>query len=176
MREEINLVNNDFEIELEKEKEYIDKDLSVSVTKDILNRIMDYAKMDLNRERGGILVGTLEENDTKYFVNITDIIFAKKTINRSASLTFTHETWLEIDKEMEENFKDKKIIGWFHSHPGYGVFLSGMDMFIENNFFNLPYQVAYVVDPCNNTEGFFGWEREGNIKKVDNILFVENNK
>lgn len=169
-------INQEIEIEIEEEKEYIDKDLSICVTKDILNQIMDFAKMDLDRERGGILVGTLEEFDTKYSINITDIIYAKKTINRSASLTFTHETWMEIDKEMEEKHSDKKILGWFHSHPGYGVFLSGMDMFIENNFFNLPYQVAYVVDPCNNTEGFFGWECQGKIKKVDNIMFVEEKK
>ena len=61
------------------------------------------------------------------------------------------------------------MLGWFHSHPGYGVFLSGMDMFIENNFFNLPYQVAYVVDPLSGKDGFFGWEDQGKIKKIEDI-------
>ena len=156
-------------------KVYKDKNLSVQVEKSLLNDIMDYAKGDLNHERGGVLVGTLEETDTKYSINITDIIIAKHTINRTASLTFTHETWIDIDQVMVEKYSDKIILGWFHSHPGYGVFLSGMDMFIENNFFNLPFQVAYVVDPVNDTEGFFGWEKENQIQKVKDIMFVELN-
>ena len=47
-----------------------------------------------------------------------------------------------------------------HILPGddWGVFLSGMDMFIQNNFFNIPYQVALVVDPRADTLGFFQWK------------------
>ncbi len=164
---------NDLDIEIEEAPEYIDKDLSLTVDKEILTSIMKYAKGDLRHERGGVLLGTMEEKEDKYIVTITDMLIAKHTINREASLTFTHETWLEVDKEMEENYKDKIMVGWFHSHPGYGVFLSGMDMFIQNNFFNMPYQVAYVVDPISDTEGFFGWEDQGKITKVNDIMYVE---
>ena len=56
-------------------------------------------------------------------------------------------------------------MGWQHTHPGYGVFLSGYDLFIQKNFFNLPFQVAYVIDPIENTRGFFQWKNE-KIKKL----------
>ena len=164
---------DDLDIEIEEAPKYVDKDLSLTVDKSILDSIMDYAKGDLNHERGGVLLGTLKEEENKYYVTVTDMLIAKHTINRSASLTFTHETWLEIDKEIEENHKDKIMVGWFHSHPGYGVFLSGMDMFIQNNFFNMPYQVAYVVDPTNDTEGFFWWKDQGEISKAKDIIHVE---
>jgi hypothetical protein len=31
-------------------------------------------------------------------------------------------------------------------------------MFIQNNFWNLPWQVALVVDPCRETLGFLRWK------------------
>jgi proteasome lid subunit RPN8/RPN11 len=38
------------------------------------------------------------------------------------------------------------MVGWYHTHPDWGVFLSSMDMFICDNFFN-KLDVAYVIDP-----------------------------
>src|SRR5439155_15730472 len=37
------------------------------------------------------------------------------------------------------------------------IFLSGMDLFIQDNFFNLPWQVAFVYDPLGKDEGMFIW-------------------
>ena len=165
-------MNDDFEIVLSDSREYADKDLSVKVYSNILDDIMKYAKGDPEHERGGFLLGSLEETENIYSIFITDMLIAKYTVNNMASLTFTHDSWNEAYREMEENYNGKIMLGWFHSHPGYGIFLSGMDMFIENNFFSLPYQVAYVVDPCADTFGFFGWEKPGKIQKVNNIVFV----
>ena len=49
------------------------------------------------------------------------------------------------------------MVGWYHTHPDWGVFLSGMDMFICDNFFNKPLDVAYVIDPCRGDRGMFQW-------------------
>ena len=38
-----------------------------------------------------------------------------------------------------------------------GIFLSPMDVFIQEHFFNLPFQTAFVVDPCSANEGLFQW-------------------
>jgi proteasome lid subunit RPN8/RPN11 len=45
-----------------------------------------------------------------------------------------------------------KIIGWIHTHPDYGIFLSENDMFIQNNYFKDINQVAYVIDPIQKEE------------------------
>jgi len=39
---------------------------------------------------------------------------------------------------MDAQFADKKIVGWYHSHPGFGIFLSEYDLFIHRNFFTAP--------------------------------------
>ena len=67
-----------------------------------------------------------------------------------------------MHEALERDFPDEQIVGWYHSHPGFGIFLSGHDLFIHENFFSGPSQIAYVVDPHAGTEGVFGW-REGKI-------------
>ena len=48
---------------------------------------------------------------------------------------------------MDAEHSEERIVGWYHTHPGFGIFLSGMDLFIQDHFFNLPWQVAFVYDP-----------------------------
>ena len=66
------------------------------------------------------------------------------------------------------NIRTHKIVGWYHSHPGFGVFLSEHDLFIQQNFFSNPQQVAWVYDPHTDEEGCFGWIG-GNIEKLSAI-------
>lgn len=46
-----------------------------------------------------------------------------------------------------------QVVGWFHSHPGYGCFLSRIDIGTQsqNQQFQDPF-VAIVVDPLKTTE------------------------
>jgi 26S proteasome regulatory subunit N11 len=58
---------------------------------------------------------------------------------------------------LEKKYNDGKhsIVGWYHSHPGYGIFLSDIDLKSQITFFNQPYHVALVVDPIKKEYGFF---------------------
>ena len=64
---------------------------------------------------------------------------------------------------MDTKFTDRDIVGWYHSHPNFGIFLSDRDCFIQDHFFNAPGHIAYVVDPVNGVEGVFAW-RDGKAK------------
>ena len=63
---------------------------------------------------------------------------------------------------MDQTFAGKRIIGWYHTHPGFGIFLSPMDLFIQENFFYAVEQVAFVYDPLSNKQGLFIW-RDGKV-------------
>ena len=76
-----------------------------------------------------------------------------------------------IHETLETKYPGKKIVGWYHTHPGFGIFLSGMDLFIQNNFFNQPWQIATVYDPKAEEEGTFIWR--GGKSSRESIL-VEN--
>lgn len=128
--------------------------------------IEKFSISDTSRELGGVLVGTLEEDKEKRaVVKIVAAIPAEHTEANLSSVKFTAESWEHINAVMESDYPDCKIVGWFHTHPGFGIFLSSWDLFIQRHFFNLPWQIAYVVDPVNLRKGFFGWQN-GEIVKI----------
>jgi proteasome lid subunit RPN8/RPN11 len=126
-------------------------------------RIVQHAKEDTSVEICGVLVGRWEQDDNGPFVVITAAIRCDDAAKKSGEVTFTHESWNKINHEMDTRFVDLKIVGWYHSHPSFGVFLSERDTFIHEHFFSNPGQVALVVDPVQEIEGVFAW-RNGKPK------------
>ena len=46
------------------------------------------------------------------------------------------------------------VVGWYHSHPGFGCWLSGVDVNTQQSFEQLnPRAVAVVVDPIQSVKG-----------------------
>jgi proteasome lid subunit RPN8/RPN11 len=121
----------------------------------------------------GFLIGPQPEKqpDGRYIVHISDIIIAKHTKMQGASVTYTPESWRYVTDKLAEMYPDETavIVGWYHTHPGFGIFLSGMDQFIHRNFFIQSWHVALVLDPNARRSGFFCWDREQT--KVDHYDF-----
>ncbi len=97
------------------------------------------------------------------FVLVEESIRCDKAVSNAGDVTFTHEAWNEVHHEMDTKFTDRDIVGWYHSHPNFGIFLSERDCFIQDHFFDTAGQIAYVVDPVNGVEGVFAW-RNGKAK------------
>lgn len=131
----------------------------------VINSIANYSKTDLSRELGGVLLGDYREEDGCYMVTVKERINALYTEAGVSNIKFTHDTWDNISQIKEEKYPDLKIVGWFHTHPGFGIFLSDYDNFIQKNFFNELWSIAYVVDPMQNKDGVFGWSN-GKIFRI----------
>ena len=143
-----------------------ENDLKIFILQDTLDEVDEYLSGDLNNELGGVLLGDVCVNkDNGKFILINELITAKHSNSSLSRLTFTHETWDYINEVREKDFPEKKILGWFHSHPGHTVFLSNYDIFIQENFFNMYYMVAYVFDPTIKDRGFFLW-RDNKVVKA----------
>lgn len=142
-------------------------DLPVFLDLPPADAIERHALRDTTVELGGILLGfeCLDEATGEPFVWITEAIEAKHYENTQASFTYTHDSWAEITRERDEKHPELDIVGWYHTHPDFGIFLSGHDLFIHHHFFAQPLQVAYVVDPIRQTRGFFRW-RDGQMEAV----------
>lgn len=106
-------------------------------------------------EVGGFMIG--EHGERNEPPKITAAIEARAARGDLTHLRFTHEVWEQLHEVMDEEHPDQSVIGWYHSHPGHGIFLSGYDQFIQRNFFSAAWQVAIVIDPVNKTEGLFAW-------------------
>jgi proteasome lid subunit RPN8/RPN11 len=133
------------------------RDFRVYFSDDAYNSVQKHAYGTTSVEIGGVLVGHWGKDDDGPFVAVTEIIRCDAATSKSGEVTFTHEAWNVVNREMDTRFADLKIVGWYHSHPGFGIFLSERDRFIHEHFFGNPGQIAYVVDPLGETEGVFAW-------------------
>jgi proteasome lid subunit RPN8/RPN11 len=109
------------------------------------------------REVGGVLVGEVLRDEHGPYVVVQAALAALRAEATDSELTFTHAAWDEIHREMDRRFANKRIVGWYHTHPNFGVFLSDRDQFIQRSFFDLPFQVALVYDPVRREHGVYAW-------------------
>ena len=142
-------------------------DLPIFLDRRAADAIERHALSDTSVELGGILLGKecVDQQTGQPFVWVSHSLEAKHYANTQASFTYTHDSWEEITRQRDQKFPDFDIVGWYHTHPSFGIFLSHHDLFIHQHFFSQPLQVAYVVDPINQTRGFFHW-RDGNMAQV----------
>lgn len=50
--------------------------------------------------------------------------------------------------------RPEMVVGWYHSHPGFGCWLSGVDINTQQSFEQLSERaVAVVVDPIQSVKG-----------------------
>ncbi|MEO2014498.1 MAG: Mov34/MPN/PAD-1 family protein [Fuerstiella sp.] len=132
-------------------------DFRVHFEESVHSAIMSHASEDTSIEICGVVVGEwLRDNDGP-FARITNFIRCDDAASKNTEVTFTHQSWSQINEEMDSTYSDKRILGWYHSHPDFGIFLSDRDMFIQEHFFCGAGQFAYVVDPVRKLEGVFEW-------------------
>ena len=136
-------------------------DLPIFVDLDVMRDMEAHSLTDTRVELGGVMLGRqrVDAQGTP-FVVIQESLRAEHYHATKGSFTFTHDTWSEITRRRTEFHPELEMVGWYHTHPGWNVFLSGMDNFICDNFFNRPLDVALVIDPCQDDRGWFQWQRE----------------
>lgn len=138
----------------------------VYFAEDVLAAMKRHALSDTRHEIAGVLVGQAGPENNVVLVHAA--IAAANTRSSAGNVTFTHESWAQINEEIDSRYPDCVIVGWYHSHPNFGVFLSSYDTFIHRNFFSAPWQIAYVVDPIRGDEGCFVWEN-GELVRTPNL-------
>ena len=139
--------------------------VSVFITQKAYVKTNVHAGSDLENEVGGWLVGKwrADPETGDNFIVIEAILPAVHTKHGSAYLTFTQDSQVAMYDEMEDRYPESELVGWYHTHPKMGVFLSKYDLFLHQNFFTQQYQVALVIEPHSRTAGFFIPKADGSL-------------
>ena len=116
-------------------------------------------------EVGGVLVGDwcVDEETGDEFVIVKHALPARHTLQGSVYLTFTQDSLVDLHDQIEKRFEGERIVGWYHTHPRMGIFLSHYDTWLHKNFFPEPWQVALVVEPYSSLAGFFIRQPDGEL-------------
>lgn len=144
------------------------KQPTVLVDGEVIRQIRQHARSCSKTEVCGVLIGSHEKNG----LAIEACIAGLNAAQAGTHVTFTQDTWEHIYKTKDREYPEQRIVGWYHSHPGFGVFLSDHDTFIHKNFFSSPLQVAWVYDPHSDEEGCFGWAGE-RIERLSEIAVTD---
>lgn len=131
---------------------------ALSCSDDVLAAVERHTQAHLDGEVGGFLLGIITDGA----VDVRVALPAVDAVGGRAQVTFTHADWDAAHRAVDTEHPDLRIVGWYHSHPGFGIFLSEYDTFIHTNFFADHEMVALVRDPHDGAVGWFGW-RDGEI-------------
>jgi proteasome lid subunit RPN8/RPN11 len=147
------------------------KDLKIICPKEIMQKIEEHCFSETKVEVGGFLVGHRKENIT----TVKHILKAKHASSKQSQLTFTNKTWESVWNELPGLGDDLELVGWFHSHPNFGVFLSDYDKFIQNQFFKDDGKITIVVDPIQGQRGWF-YSTGGDVHPMGEIENTDKKK
>jgi proteasome lid subunit RPN8/RPN11 len=135
-----------------------DSILRIYVLEHVIDQINQQALADYSLESGGILIGHPFyniSNPKQKFVIITDCVQTHSDNKSGTHFTVMPEELIKARDRTENEFPGLIVVGWYHSHPGLGVFLSSQDMQIVKSIYNADWHVAYVIDHIKKQHGFF---------------------
>lgn len=140
----------------------------VAIAAHVVQRIHRHARSSMSAEICGVLIG----EEANGITVVEAAIEGEGASQGGAHVTFTQDAWEHIYSVKDKEYAEKRIVGWYHSHPGFGIFLSQHDLFIHENFFSSPAQIAWVYDPHSDEEGCFGWV-DGKVKRLSEVRILE---
>jgi len=135
-------------------------DTRVICSQSVIVAIEEHARSD-HREVGGWLLGKAYRNKGIIFIEISVYLPAQNTTGAQSSqvhFSFTADIKAEMWKIKDKEYDDLKVVGWFHSHPSYGIFLSPMDENVQKIDFASIWHTALVFDPIKHEGGFYVWQ------------------
>lgn len=118
----------------------------------VLISTLALVKMSVHAKQGGLIevMGMLTGKIVKNTFVVMDVYLlpAEGTETRVNAQSEAYEYMVQYLDELRAVGIDDSILGWYHLHPGYGCWLSGIDVATQslNQNFQDPY-LAIVVDP-----------------------------
>lgn len=110
-----------------------------------LGKAVKYTMMDLEREVAGLLIGKYEKRQD--ILEIWDAISGNQK-SSSAFVYLDEEVMAATFEWLTRERPGLSIVGWYHSHPGFDLFLSTIDVETQKRYqMMFPKAVAMVIDP-----------------------------
>jgi proteasome lid subunit RPN8/RPN11 len=134
-------------------------DIVIVTALDVYATVHEHAVSSLPNETGGFLVGRVgfDARDESWHVAVEEAVLVTPSEQYPTHFQFT---WRDVDRvRTYREGQGKALLGWYHTHPDFGVFLSETDLEKTHRvLFNEPFQIALVYDPVRARAGYFFWE------------------
>ena len=116
-----------------------------------LLKMLKHGRAGVPMEVMGLMLGEFVDD---YTINCVDV-FAMPQSGTSVSVEAVDPVFQTKMLDMlQQTGRGQSVVGWYHSHPGFGCWLSHTDINTQSSFEALnPRAVALVIDPIQSVKG-----------------------
>ncbi|TRX94225.1 hypothetical protein FHL15_004993 [Xylaria flabelliformis] len=129
----------------------IDNSETVYISSLALLKMLRHGRAGVPMEVMGLMLGEFVDDFT---VRVVDV-FAMPQSGTGVSVEAVDPVFQQKMMDMlTQTGRPESVVGWYHSHPGFGCWLSSVDINTQQSFEQLtPRAVAVVVDPIQSVKG-----------------------
>merc|ERR1712224_870371 len=116
-----------------------------------LLKMLKHGRAGVPMEVMGLMLGEFVDD---YTVRVVDV-FAMPQSGTGVSVEAVDPVFQTKMLDMlKQTGRNEMVVGWYHSHPGFGCWLSGVDINTQQSFEQLNQRaVAVVIDPIQSVKG-----------------------
>lgn len=116
-----------------------------------LLKMLKHGRAGVPMEVMGLMLGEFVD---EYAIRVVDV-FAMPQSGTGVSVEAVDPVFQTTMLDMlKQTNRPEMVVGWYHSHPGFGCWLSGVDVNTQQSFEALNKRaVAVVVDPVQSVKG-----------------------
>lgn len=116
-----------------------------------LLKMLKHSRAGIPFEVMGLMVGEIHDD---YRINVVDVFSMPQTGTTISVESVDPVYQTEFMDMMKQVGRTQFVVGWYHSHPGFGCWLSGTDVETQKSQeMQNPKAVAVVVDPVQSVKG-----------------------
>eukprot|EP01117_Protostelium_nocturnum_P006106 TRINITY_DN21_c1_g1_i1.p1 TRINITY_DN21_c1_g1~~TRINITY_DN21_c1_g1_i1.p1 ORF type:complete len:311 (+),score=88.31 TRINITY_DN21_c1_g1_i1:173-1105(+) len=129
----------------------VDTSEQIYISSLALLKMLKHGRAGVPLEVMGLMLGEFVDD---YTVKVVDV-FAMPQSGTGVSVEAVDPVFQTKMLDMlKQTGRPETVVGWYHSHPGFGCWLSGVDINTQQSFEALnPRAVAVVVDPIQSVKG-----------------------
>lgn len=129
----------------------VDNSETVYISSLALLKMLKHGRAGVPMEVMGLMLGEFVDDFTVHVIDV----FAMPQSGTGVSVEAVDDVFQTRMMDMlKQTGRDQMVVGWYHSHPGFGCWLSSVDINTQQSFEQLnPRAVAVVVDPIQSVKG-----------------------
>jgi len=131
--------------------EVVDTSETIQISSLALLKMLKHGRAGVPMEVMGLMLGTFIDDYTVRVIDVFAMPQSGTGVSVEAVDPVFQSTMLELFKQTG---RPETVVGWYHSHPGFGCWLSNVDINTQQSFEQLNKRaVAVVVDPIQSVKG-----------------------
>ncbi|WP_105619928.1 LysM peptidoglycan-binding domain-containing protein [Vallitalea okinawensis] len=150
-------------------------DYRVYIEDYVYTYLYQYSKSDLSGGKVIFLLGEQITIEQQNIIIISGAIKGSYLEEEQNVHVITEDTMLDVEENRKTYFKDKYIVGWVNSQPGYGVYKSNYHMDMHRRYFSDNQKMLLLIDPVDKSEALYIWDVNDLSKQEGYFIYYDRN-